>query len=319
MENYTEIELSFYSISFLLLTFIVVLYASFPAKFLKHPSQLYFYSLIFQVIYTVLFIALDILILRYFLFRNSLELMQAVYMLYLASFVFIMFYHYLLALNIEIILKILRTSSQGYKKRVFFYHFASIAMTIIIFTLALSATNFKFVVDDGNFKHGFVYNFIVWYIATISLTTWVCTAIYFKYMIKSRSTGLLNLVLLTIGINITVALGFLLPQTLYYFKVSDSLNMTGISWFITVINASAGIFEFVILVLNKKCIRFIVGIFRQQKNRFLSKERRSQSFIPVELRSDSQLLVEINSSQQNLDDGLLSDFFNNVTKQVFFI
>ena len=50
MGREVEIELVFSSLSIFFLGCIIMLFSSFPAIFLKHPNQLYFCSIIFQMI-----------------------------------------------------------------------------------------------------------------------------------------------------------------------------------------------------------------------------------------------------------------------------
>ena len=131
-------------------------------------------------------------------------------------------------------------------------------------------------------------------------------------MIKSRSTSLLNLIVLTVCINLCVTISDIAPQVLHYFKLSDE-RMSGIYWVLLGINSTIGIIEFVILVLNKKCIRLIRSVLQQQRERFRNR-RKTRS---VHRLDSADALIEIRMIKQSTSDGgLLGQFFDNVTKEV---
>ena len=189
------------------------------------------------------------------------------------------------------------------------FAFAILAFSLVDFTLN----------TDRDVKDEFTYNLLVWYIGGLSLIAWICVGIYFKIMIKLRSTGLFNLILLTILSNISITVGTLVPQVLYYFNKTykDSPN---ISLLFDCINSSLGIFEFIVLILNKKSIRLIKNALIKCKNKLrknysLNKSRQHSREI-----SPFTILTEINESRHSFSDGgFLCYLFDQVTKEVVII
>ena len=174
-------------------------------------------------------------------------------------------FHYLIALNIEIIIKISRASAQNYKKRVLMYHIVSIAMTIILLFVVISVQDFKFHVGIL-IKNELAFNLVVWYMGALSMVAWACVGVYCKYMINLRSTSLLNLILVTCFANISYMVGSIIPQILYYCNVYYQGN-DQINFILQCGYSSLGIVEFFFLILNRKSIRDIKRIVAKLKYR----------------------------------------------------
>lgn len=309
-----EIELILTTFSEVALLLIAGLYLSFPTLFIQHPNQLYFYSLIFQITGNILVISLDVLTIRYIIIRQSDNLKAIVCLVYASIWFSLLFYHYLLALNIEIILKISRASMQGYKKRVFIYHLLSIVMAAVLLILIFALTDFSLGYAQDPQKT-LIYNILIWYIALICIATLICVGLYLKQMIKSRSTSLLNLIILTLCIDICAAIGILTPQIMYYFDLSDK-SLAKHSWFLTVCSSSIGMVEFVVLILNKRSIRLIKSVLQKQRSKHNRGKRiRNMSHAVNTEDSFYGMLVEVDEIK-NGDSGLLCHFFDQVTKEV---
>ena len=138
-----RIELALTVISGFLVLIMIALYVSFPTLFLKHPNQLQFYTMVFQLIEISLSISTSTLKLMYSIYRNKYTSQADYYINTSILLNFLMLYHYLLALNLEIIIKITKASVQGYKRRVILYHIISISMSLLMFILFLTMTEFK--------------------------------------------------------------------------------------------------------------------------------------------------------------------------------
>ena len=136
MEKEQEVELILSSLSIFFLGCIIILFSLFPAIFLKHPNQLYLCSIIFQIITLGFGIAESIILIKLNL-ADPEPRHTYIALAFIESFAFLMFYHYIVALNLEIIFKIFNTSSQKYKFRVRFYHIASFIVSLIIIIVLL--------------------------------------------------------------------------------------------------------------------------------------------------------------------------------------
>ena len=295
------------------LLIIIILYSSFHSYFLKHPNQVYFYSLIFQSLAFALEISLDIMVLMYFLFRNHNNIPILIFLFHIQTYFSILGFHYIIALNIEIIIKISRASVQSYKKRVLIYHIFSIVMTTIFILLIFSLQDFNFNVYK-DLKDELTYNLLLWYVMFLSVVSWACVGIYCKYMVKLKSTSLFNLVLLTVLSNISIILDPVIPQILYYCKVSFQNSV--INWVILIVSTSQGTLEFIVLILNKKSIRLIKNYIQKYRNK---QKRISRSLHNSRECSTTSVLLEINERRKSLSDGgLLCYFFDQVTKEVIY-
>ena len=315
MAQYAQIELILSSVSAALLLKIVALYISFPRLFLRHPNQLYFYSIILLIIGLFFTISMDVMILKYYLYRNS-YIFETLYFRYIQFFIFLVFYHYILALNFEIIIKIFRASSQGYKKRVCVYHIITYTLSVVLILLVLSLTNFD-LNDRKALNDKFTYNLVLWYVYIMSLAMWICIGIYFKEMVKSKSKSLLNLVLLTIGINLTVLVSMIIPQIAYYFD-EDVYNQSLFNLLEAVFSSAGGILIYVILISDRKRFRLIKSVMQQQTKRLQNPRHRKKTFSFIAQRSLSGFIAEINNSKEEgySGGGLLTDYFDSVTKEV---
>ena len=232
---------------------------------------------------------------------------------YMDAFFTILGFHYILALNIEIIIKISRASAQDYKKRVFIYHIFSIILSIAFIFIILSLQNFEFEISK-DLRGALTYNLLIWYLGFLSAIAWMCVGIYCKYLVKLKSTSLLNLILLTILSNLSITGGIIFPQILYYCNVSYE-RFADLNLAIMCVSSSLGAIEFVILILNKKSIRVI----KMTIHRYRNKQKRISN-ITYDSRdySTNEVLIEINERKQSLSDGgLLCYFFDQVTKEVF--
>ena len=194
----------------------------------------------------------------------------------------------------------------------------SITSAILVIFLMLALANFNINQKlDSEFVKSLSYNFALWYLYAISFALWVCIGIYFKKMIASKSTSLLSLVLLTVAINLTLLIGFLIPQTLFYSKIhshtSSVMDLIDI-----VLSSSGGIFMYIIMLSSRKRLRFMKSILQQYRKSV----RRSKSKMirePNDTRNSLDfVLLEVNDSGNSFSDGgLLAELFDNITKEVF--
>ena len=237
---------------------------------------------------------------------------------YTLVFAAILTFHYLIALNIEIIRKISRASAQKYKKRVFFYHIFSIGMTIAFVFLVFTLEDFKIIIDI-NIRSQLTYNLLVWYIGGLSLIAWICVGIYFKIMIKLRSTSLFNLLLLTILSNISITVSTIVPQILYYFEESYQ-GPSNIILIVGCIHYSLGISEFIVLILNKNSIKLIKNTITKCKSKLRRKDSIMRSSRQNSRDLSLKILTDINESMHSFSDGgLLYYLFDQITKEVALI
>ena len=314
MEKYASLELTLSIISSVLILKLLVMYMCFPGLFLRHPNQLYFCSLIFWVLNLILRITTDISLLRYLLHRSSNKLQGNSYLYYTSEFLFLMFYHYIVVLNLEIIIKISKASSQGYKKRVLAYHIFCTASSIIIVALTVSLRSIEInETAPENNRNDAGYNLFLWYIFLLSFGSWACVGVYFREMVKVRSKALYSLVLLTIAINLTIFLGFIVPEIAYYFELNISYSDSIFILLEVLANAAGGIFMYMALVTCKKRRRFMKSIFHQQRKKWKLRKQRKQNDWNGADKSASLMLIE---SKQSECGGLLADYFDNVTKEV---
>lgn len=240
--------------------------------------------------------------------------MQVVYIEYALLLLYVVFYHYIFALNLEITIKLSRATSQGYKKRVIVYHIISTVLTIILALLLISITYFQ-TDKEALSLDALGYDILAWYLICISGIVWIFIGIYFKKMIQTKSLGLLNLMILTVIVNIVLILGVVMPEIILYFEL-DNIVEDKIGWALLVMDGALGFIEFLVLIMNKKFFRFISSVIQQKKDKIVRDSiRKSQD---TSRQRISSLLSEINRSDSGLDEdgGLLGDFFDHVTKKV---
>ena len=311
MDPSLQTELICYSISMFSLLLIIIIFLSFPAIFLKHPNQVYLYFVFFQMLHQCTSILLEILSLEYPLFRKSLSNSLYNFIVYPDLLIDFLSLHYLLALNIEITFKLSSTPRQDYKKRVLIYHMACTTLSLSLFTVFLSVTDFNLNMDK-NTRSNVTYNVVFWYINTLYLLSWMCIAVYFKQMVKSKASSLLSLVIVTLCFNISRTISVGLPQIMYYCEVSFSYAELE-SWIDLGCESGVGIVQLIIVLVSRKFLRLAKSILQQKRERF--RKNRNRALVG---RSVSSVLIEINNSTSILGDvGLLGDFFDHVTKIVW--
>ena len=192
-------------------------------------------------------------------------------------------------------------STSGYKKRERFYHLFQIVFSTLLLFITLFLTDFGTkLVNDDEMYHNVGFEIVVVYLIAATLIIAICICLYFKQMIITRSKGLLNLVFVSIVICLCVLFGFILPEILY-FTGHDLSDLYDFTWIISIINASAGILQFKILIFNRKSMNMVKNLIRKQR-----KKHKKCDF------------VNKNSFVHNCSaiDGLLSDYFEDITKKV---
>ena len=311
MKKVLEVELTLYPITILGLLIIIGLYLRYPVLFFRHPNQLYFYSLIFQLLFQSLCTLSDIIILQYHLYRDISNGQVVNCIGYSAMFAFFLFYHYIVVLNFEIVIKIARLVSQKYKKRVLIYHVISIVMSVVMIYLVIDSTNYQLeYTEDSNSKLAF--KSAIWYVYAMFFSSFFCIGVYIKHIIAQKSTSLLNMLILTIAINICVFIGIILPQTSYNFNFSYEIHDI-LFWVEIAFGCSSGIIQCFIVIFNKKCIGLIKAA---NQKRIIEKNKQIQRKCSKELRMNSLLMGLDEVIQNPSDGGLLGNFFERITKDV---
>lgn len=221
-------------LSALLLLKPLISYIWHPKLLLKHPNQLHFCALLFWDISLWLTAALPLIVLLIYTYTLEVNYEYLYYFyycyFYLQIFVSFLFLHYFLALNIEIIIKLFRSSSEGYKIRVLIHHLVSITCSVVILIVIL----LLMLNDNSNYITCVVISFC--YSGFLTFGVWVCAAIYFKRMITSKSSSLLNLFLFTIATTLILMARSLLLSIFIYFKTEDVGSLITIPIFLMILS-----------------------------------------------------------------------------------
>ena len=306
MDTFYRLSIIFYCFSITLLLLIIILLRLFKRKLLRYPNQFYYYSLWAQLICGINMLALLIILEFYAQTKNAQELFECFF--FPSVFLYLIYFHYIYFLNIEIHTKLSQSLNKCSKKRIIFYH-----TSVIIISLSITAIYYSIYQEEKNSKNlkksnssktsKRIFNIMIYYLSFLSFILCIFTSYLIRIRFWKNYKSLLSLVIASTFISVsTIAEGIVRTinlqdkDTKSYYTKSQILLLS--------LN---GIFQGLAVLSNRGFRKTIKKLI--EKWNIMNSKRIS---INQSYKNESDI-KEINIS---LTSGLFSDLFDNITKLV---
>lgn len=257
-----EVTISLYSASLFFLLLIFILYTLYRKILLRHPSQIYYFSVICQIFVAILVIISEIMIQHkedddHYSLEN-----KTIYITYVEFFWIVMSYHYISLLNAEIYFKLKNNLSQSYKKRVKMYHMIALVLSAIFTIILMTITEF----GNRSTKHinkSEVTKILIYYLCCISMFIIFCIIVFFKQRLVSKSNEIVNLIFISV---VHIIICFFMAALVFAddFNISDALR----SRFATAIESlqgTSGTIQFFVLMFRTKFRIKVLKLIKKAK------------------------------------------------------
>ena len=181
-------------------------------------------------------------------------------------------------------------------------------MGAFIYTMLFIIARFN---SGGEFKHFVEYHLRLTYTTFCSAINWIVLGLYLNILIKSKSKDLMILTYMIFTMSVGPFLIFAVPELFDWYEGKVLLRV------ITVLITALAVMQFILLLFNKKCIRYLKNKWSQRMHRSQSRANNSR-LLPIE-NETILLLLDLNENAFQTERGsLLGDFFENITKDVKF-
>lgn len=234
-------------------------------------------------------------------------MLEFIYIVTVRSLFFLLFYHYLLFLSIEISIKISKISSSSSKTRVKIYHVFSFALSMLISFIVYYFSDFGEDFLKQSLYSNPAYQFLVYYIAATTLLLLTYLGIYSKSILSYKSTEFRSLISATIVVCICNIIGLIIPQILSDSGYSDGeVYYASSECFIL----GSGFLSSLTRLLNKDFIQ-LFKLGRKSKNRLIFK----RDFKGLN-REMSSVEEDVIISYTKVEPMLISEVLEDIQKRV---
>lgn len=291
-----------YLLSSLLEATLIIIYSIFPNKFLRHPNQFFYYSLFSQVLYSLL--GSTIIILFAENLRNPSKYSQKVFktLFLIFSFFFLVFFHYILILNLEIYRKLSNSLNKCTFKRLCVYHLLTFTLSSVIILLSVFISDEEAVGRSGYGIHSIL---IMYYMLVTSVFIWFCIINFIKKRLFSRFKGMIGLACVSLLISIYILSEYvqMIMHIEGFYEKSYKV--------ITLIQACFGIMQFLAMAIDRNFWKTIKKAWKSKKI------NAADSFLSLE-NKELTMTIDAKDFEINQSVALFSDLLENITKTVSF-
>lgn len=234
-------------------------------------------------------------------------MLEYIYVITVRSLFFLLFYHYILFLSIEISIKISKISSSSSKTRIKIYHIFSFSLSFLISFIVYYFSDFGEDFLKQSLYYNVAYQFLVYYIAATTLFLLTYLGIYSKSILSYKSTEFRSLISATLVVCICNIIGLIIPQVLtdsgysgveFYFACSE--------YFIL----GSGFLSSLTRFLNKEFIQ-LIKLGRKTKNKLIF--RREFGGLNREMSSVEEDVI---ISHTKAEPMLISEVLEDIQKRV---
>lgn len=230
-----------------------------------------------------------------------------------------MYFHYILALNIEIFFKLTKTLSKSSRTRIILYHVLTCTISIgLTFIFALISDFGNNSVDKGAKGNSLQHNIIMYYLLFDSLVILICIMKYFRKRFIAKSKDIINLIIISIILIATTIFGSsfsFLSHTNIDRNTKYYINLIA-----DIFYASIGIFQFCVLALDKRFRQKIKNIAIEGSKK-LRKTFGAKKLYKISTMGNDKTLTDAIIDPNDymisqLKSGNLCEIFENITKNV---